>query len=586
LTKDPDSRVQYINTNSFIAGEFDVPFLQESAYSLVNGTFTPTVQSPAFDTVPYAYNLPQFNLMSTNGFQAYIVDGNQVLDYVQFSGPTGTRDVNAEISDVYHGANNAPYHMWFTNNNYGYFNQLGVSLTGPSVAPANSWVQPPNFPNVGATSQNALELAEADMFKGMFTPNGVWTFNNGKGTKVYNNTNLVMQAPYTPQRTAYDYTMWQANDPQVHYLASDLNETIPGTTGLQQSDDPLLNPAPDVGLYLTAVRDRYQPWGRDNQINGIPASGGSHSFQYNIAMKDSLLYSADNWDFPTNKYPTVGWLGRVHRGTPWQTVYLKSTNFLMYGTSGQPYQGVGFVMWTNWTGNANTYDAVNTRPVDDLLLFDVFTAQPNDNASRGTLSVNQPRLASWSALLSGMVVLNNNSKGTPSYNPTTFTSTQTNLMINPAGVDLANSSLYLIVSNIDAVRTTFPNGVFRHVGEILQARTLTEQSPFINASDAAHQQYDISDELYEWLPQQMMGLVRLDSQPRYVVYSFGQALKPAPGATVLSSQYYGLVTNYQVVAESATRAVVTVQPSVVITNNVPQTNYNLKVESFNVLPPQ
>ena len=62
-----------------------------------------------------------------------------------------------------------------------------------------------------------------------------------------------------------------------------------------------------------------------------------------------------------------------------------------------------------------------------------------------------------------------------------------------------------------------------------------------------------------------------------------------------SGSYFGLVTNYQVVAESATRSVVTVQP--VLTNavvslpgggftTVPVTNYTTKVEGFNVLPPQ
>ena len=40
------------------------------------------------------------------------------------------------------------------------------------------------------------------------------------------------------------------------------------------------------------------------------------------------MSQSDNWNFPTNKYPTVGWLGRVHRGTPWQTVYFKAHEHL------------------------------------------------------------------------------------------------------------------------------------------------------------------------------------------------------------------------------------------------------------------
>ena len=36
-------------------------------------------------------------------------------------------------------------------------------------------------------------------------------------------TNNAAQVPYTPTVTAYEYISWQANDPLVHYLASDLN---------------------------------------------------------------------------------------------------------------------------------------------------------------------------------------------------------------------------------------------------------------------------------------------------------------------------------------------------------------------------
>ena len=48
----------------------------------------------------------------------------------------------------------------------------------------------------------------------------------------------------------------------------------------------------------------------------------------NLAFKDPLVTNSDNWDFPADKLPTVGWLGRVHRGTPWQTVYLKASDVL------------------------------------------------------------------------------------------------------------------------------------------------------------------------------------------------------------------------------------------------------------------
>ncbi|MGH7951756.1 MAG: hypothetical protein ACREFE_07530, partial [Limisphaerales bacterium] len=115
---------------------------------------------------------------------------------------------------------------------------------------------------------------------------------------------------------------------------------------------------------------------------------------------------------------------------------------------------------------------------------------------------------------------------------------------------------------------------------------ISDHSPFLNWNDANQQQYGISDELYEWLPQQVMSLLSCPTAPRYVVYSYGQTLKPAPGGIVTSFGNFGLVTNYQVVAETATRAVVEVHPVVVTNfNGGFTTNYNTTIEQFNLLPP-
>ena len=101
----------------------------------------------------------------------------------------------------------------------------------------------------------------------------------------------------------------------------------------------------------------------------------------------------------------------------------------------------------------------------------------------------------------------------------------------------------------------------------------------------------ISDEMYEWLPQQVMSLLTVSSSPRYVIYSYGQALKPAPGGTYLGAgSFFGMVTNYQVVSEIATRAVVRLDT--VRTNGSSGPNSTVIVtppraviEQFNILPP-
>jgi hypothetical protein len=241
-------------------------------------------------------------------------------------------------------------------------------------------------------------------------------------------------------------------------------------------------------------------------------------------------------------------------------------------------------------------------PGKDRLLFDLFTTAFNDNATRGTLSVNQDHLAAWSALFSGMVTLSNNTANPhPSYTarPTTTWTT-----INPAGGSAAASLLWQIVTNINTVRgntNLFPLGSFTHVGDILSAPVLTEQSPFLNTNDVSRGvspplHNGISDEIYEWLPQQMMSLLRVGSSPRYVIYCYGQTLKPAPDSVYNSGgPYFGMIMNYQVVSEIATRAVVRFNSSLtnVITTDINGnwvtvpvvTNNNAVIESFNLLPP-
>jgi hypothetical protein len=116
---------------------------------------------------------------------------------------------------------------------------------------------------------------------------------------------------------------------------------------------------------------------------------------------------------------------------------------------------------------------------------------------------------------------------------------------------------------------------------------LTVNSPFLNWSDPAQQQSGISDAAYEWLPQQTLGLLRCSTAPRFVIYGFGQTLKPAQNGVVTSGNqnFFGLVTNYQVTAESAVRAVLTVHPQVTATSTGLVTNYTTTVDSYTILPP-
>jgi hypothetical protein len=567
------------------------------------------------------YPQPHWFLMTSNNVRVIILDStdpfNQhVIDYVQLSGPNSVRDLTSEIISQYDtqpGPNGND--MWNTNiqtgipsGPIGIISQIGVSLGNYAPGAAS-----------GAWNSSGTQKAnEIDGFRAFWGLGLLYPGNPGESQAVAqaSMTNAI-QAPYTPSATVVQHYSWQANDPLVHYTASDLN--WPGANRLDRSPDNLTNE--DVGR----LNQRYMPWG------GNPLLTGADQNPYSLALKDPLVRQADDWDFPTNKFPSVGWLGRVHRGTPWQTVYLKSPDVLKgIQVTGGVTNYVGTNVWAQWTGNAQlangqNYDAANTAPVQDRLLFDIFSTAPNDNATRGQLSVNvgandpnnpQAGLAAWSALFSGVLALSNNAVDGV-INTNIISQHNGSLLlrfsafpINPAGPGGLNSAMGQMVAGINQTRTNFVNpdglvGSFEHVGDVLAVPQLTDKSPFLNWFDngsSLQQINGISDELYEWLPEQVMSLLRVSNSPRYVIYSYGQALKPAPNGistanlTLANGQSaFGMVTNYQVVAEAATRAVVRFNGKRmdIVSNDVfnaswivvPSiTNNNAVMEEFNVLP--
>jgi hypothetical protein len=594
--------------NIWPANAFMVPFvtnfvfLADSAYSSPYVQFNNVANNPPYQgTMPNFVPLPQLLLQVTNHLQAFVLDNNHVIDYVHFSGPGSTRNITLEFQNTNTtvvGNNTAPYYtnlIWSiapgnTGLPVGITTQIGIS--DGSISPVN-----PTFWNGSNVPK------EIDGFLHFLNP----AYASKYGSQVMYATNLAVQAPYTPSAITYEYDTYQANDPLVHYLKSDLGyfgqEATPNSslqTGIHRepantANFPLL---PGLGK----VNNRYLPWGKtfptgETYANGLPASQANvDQSLYNLAFKDPLMIQSDNWDFPDYKLPTVGWLGRVHRGTPWQTVYMKATDILAEPNPKNPGLGnVGTNTWSIWTSDANQYDAVNAAPVQDRLLFDNFSTALNDNATRGQLSVNQDHLAAWSAVLSGVVALTN-STALPQlkqFQPLTNGS----LTIDPAGPLGVGSRVGQLVTNINNMRAQFKNpdgltGVFEHVGDILSTLQLTEQSPFLNWNNANQQQNGISDEVYEWLPQQTLSLLRVPGTPqspmRYVIYSYGQTLKPAPNGIVTSGgqSFFGMVTNYQVVAETATRTVVQLTPVITTNpNGTLNTNYSSKIEQFNVLPP-
>lgn len=516
------------------------------------------------------FPIPRWGLVVKTRLQAVMRDvrTGQIVDYVQLDNLDDVRDLAAEFSRSNPNDPNGPAwgSLWDTNRLNGsldervatrgihYQIRIAMGELGGDTVDWTSYGQPPLSKHWEIDSFRVFMDQSPLRFAGLV------------------NTNLEQQVPFSPSRRISRVHTWQANDPLVHYLADDLR--------YWPTEDEIRDESVKPGVAVQALENigklnkRYQPWGGNPQ-------GSTDAHAYDLTIKDAGVRGSDDWDFPTNKLPNVGWLGRVHRGTPWQTVYLKAGNILA-AARGRDY-------WArDWTGNTNLFDAMNASPVTDRLLFDLFTTTISQESSRGQLSVNQSALPAWSAVFGGVLAVTNDmtdkqvqalAYATPRQSPRYRA-----LPIEPAGVYNPGdtntwSPMVKLVEGINRTRADtnlFPWGFFTRVGDILAVPELTDRSPFLNQTTTMQQQNGLTDAAYERLPQQVLGLLKV-GEPRFVIYAYGQTLRPAPNSVVASGPFAGLCENYQIVAEAAIRAVVRVegapdQPRVVI-------------EDYNPLPP-
>jgi hypothetical protein len=547
-----------LGTNAFY-------FLTNSIYRANTMQFVPLQnQAFGFERHPGASQFPAprwfLNLRTRMRFMM-VDESERVIDFVNIDRTEQPLDLAAILSmdgrlNTLDGGDGS---MWSTNRlgdasgrdvtkpTYGILNQIAASSGEVEVQTWNS------DPQVG-DKEKAIGF-----FKAQFTP----------GTDpLYSKTNVFYSA-YVPSRTVYFLTEWQANDPLVHYTLGDLMDlyfNFP-TNRISFVNTWTTN---NVG----SINKRYEPWG------GNPSAGSTSPSAENMAFKDPMVTRSDDWDFPTNKYPNVGWLGRVHRGTPWQTIDLKSPQtdlrqWARYSGNGVLVRNVGQYNTNVVAYNIVTNDAAFTLPVNDRYIVDLFTTAVNENAARGQLSVNNTNLAAWSAVLAGVNVLQN---------------VTNNLFIEPAGVYYPTNPTPVarIVQGIQRAMTNYPGGMFHRLGDFLATPELTAESPFLESK--ASRKRDMTDAVYERIPQQILGLLKGPDQPRFVIYAYGQALKPANKSLIPGGTYSGLCTNYQITAEVATRTVVRIEGTPDYPRPVgPQdrlNNLRAVVESFNVLPPE
>ena len=545
------------------AGEFRIPvlrsvlFLPESVFRTTPRLgFERSTTNSAFTQRLSAYP-PGWRMDVTNRFYYALVDtaANRILDFASFAGMSGGMDITGEIAGRSQvpivGSVSEPPNAWLTNQ------VSGPAYISPTL-PVPSGVR--NQLEIGlgneSTSEQQWTSYSQQAAEGMDKRKSIDRFRIFVGlSPLYytgSQTNQLLadlrgkdavQVPYSPTRKIYQELSWQANDPLVHYEEEDLLDPFNRPGDPRRTNSVRYAVPPNIQLTnsnLGLLNERYQPWGGNpNQsVNRLATDN---------RVKDPLVRRSDDWDFPTNKLPNIGWIGRVHRGTPWQTVYLKSG---VIDTN----------VWFNWAGSYGTH------PTNDWLLPDLFTVAPSDAAARGLLGVNQTNLAAWSAVLSGVTVLTNVG---------TITSLRTNaeppfdvMLIQPAA-QLNSPQLRYIVAGINRTRSFETNGVFSSLGRILSVPELTVASPYLNTNNV------VNDAILERIPQQVLSLLQAD-QPRFAVYAFGQALREAPSSIYLGpGPFNKLCTNYQVKGEFVLKAVVRVEG--------PPTKPCAVIESFNEL---
>ncbi|MDX1953525.1 MAG: hypothetical protein SFY81_15230 [Verrucomicrobiota bacterium] len=489
--------------------------------------------------------IPQLDLVITNAVQYILTDSTtgRIIDLVNLNNLITTFDINYALTNLTAGSG--------TNLSGATFYRSDLITRSNRNLPSGVWAQidvstgdPNTYQNIWA-SYNAIPVSDK---MGAITNFG--DFLTNASTRL---TELELQAPFTPGTRLYKQSSWQANDPFVHYYRDDLNPFAEEPSSPQAINVPF--PPSNIGL----VNQRYNPW----EYRGAEFLLNAQTGDSSLGKKDPNIRRPDDWQFPinrsTNKYfrfANIGQLGQVHRGTPWQTIYLKSI-----GLPGET--------WRLWAGSHAT------SPTNDWRLLDIFTAAPSENAARGLLSVNQTNLAAWSAVLSGVHVVSNSA---PNSNITTPANQQfTDLIVQPN-----SPQLRAIVRSLNDTRNQVTNGVYLNIGDILRAPGLSVNSPFLNLSVGQLNQlrHGLTDDVVERIPQQIMSLVRTD-EPKFVVYAFGQSLKPAERSLTTTAQFYNLCTNYQITGEVATKTVFRIEGDVRGQNAQPRA----VVESFSVLPP-
>lgn len=277
----------------------------------------------------------------------------------------------------------------------------------------------------------------------------------------FGNVATQMFAPFTPTMLMERDLTFQVNDPLVHYMtyqlvrSSDQGQSLGDPEfrfGFQVTniyDTNLLLQVFGLPGTIGRLNENYRPWG--GNPSKVSASAGRPAMRehFNIGLKDPGIFYPDDWDFPQRRFGSIGWMGRVHRGTPWQTIYMKSR-------VASPEE------WLDWEGDPGTHST------NDWKLFDALSAHPSKKAARGLLGINQTNYAAWCAALGGLNYLSN----PPPHEAMQSSPDLVDDTIHPTGWQMRRIHRGIVRSRKE--RTSFTR-----LSEILSVPELSDGSPYL-----------------------------------------------------------------------------------------------------------
>ena len=488
----------FTNANN-AQGSFQLPFNPTSSYFffLINSVYSQSQQrflsSASFEN-PSGFYVPRWWLSIHPRVHLILLDtaAQRIVDYVNLDAPSTQLDLTEDLtiggscSDPYvpdgtigsiFCTNRGNYDQSFPT--YGILNQIEVSLYGANGSqggiPGASWN------SFLQTPAGYDAISSVNFFRTNFrippmpgTPPSMLYLTNE------------FYAPYSPTRSINIYTDWSVNDPLVHYTLSDLKAPVVTNIELESTSQ---SPIPD--FISGRVSRRFSPWGGGPFEVSIPIYQ-----KFDLTRKDPLVMRSDGWNFPTSQTLDPAWLGRVHRGTPWQTLYLK------------PYPADS-ALWKTWLNISDDQEAQALQPTNDWRLVSLLALLFNTNDVRSLRPVSESP-AAWLQTLDGIAAITNSTTDSeiishlrppeywiPPYDTITMTSN------SPQASTIANA----VVAN----SATRPDRFFHWVGDILATPELSTTSPWISTSSIYQSRYGITDAAYETIPSQLLALLRPDS---------------------------------------------------------------------------